>query len=152
MNKTIHFSTLIEAPRQTVWDVMLEPETYKIWAAEFAEGSYFEGSWEEGARIRFLAADGQGGMTSVIAENRPLERISIRHLGMIQNGVEDTESEEVRAWAPVYESYTFSDSGSATELKVDMDVAPDWEGYMLETWPKALARLKALCEERQGQK
>lgn len=27
--KTLHYATVIDAPRQHVWDVMLAPETYK---------------------------------------------------------------------------------------------------------------------------
>jgi hypothetical protein len=38
--------------------------------------------------------------------------------------------------------------GAATELKVDVDAPADFEAFMGDTWPKALAKLKALCEER----
>ncbi len=100
-------------------------------------------------RIRFLSPDGCG-MTSVIAENRPHEFLSIRHLGIIKDGVEDTESEEARSWAPAYENYSFSASGTATELAVDMDVTPEFEEYMVKTWPKALAKLKAISESGAG--
>jgi hypothetical protein len=144
--KTLHYSTVIDAPRKRVWDVMLGPETFKAWTTEFAEGSYFEGSWDEGRKIRFLIPDGSG-MVSMIAQNRPYAFISIKHLGIIKNGIDDTESEAARSWAPAYENYTFSDVGTSTELKVDVDAAPDFEAYMEDTWPKALAKLKALCEE-----
>ncbi|HEX4952030.1 MAG TPA: SRPBCC domain-containing protein [Thermoanaerobaculia bacterium] len=143
--KTLHFAITIDAPRAAVWKTMIAPETYRLWTAEFAEGSYFEGSWAEGERIRFLSPDG-GGITSVIAESRLHELISIKHLGVIANGVEDTESEEVRAWAPSFETYRFADVGSSTEVQVEMDVVPEYDDYMAQTWPKALARLKALCE------
>ena len=33
-----------------------------------------------------------------------------------------------------------------TLLKVDMDVTSDFEEYMNNAWPKALARLKEICE------
>ena len=149
MPKKMHFSTFIDAPREAVWHAMLDPEPYKAWTSEFAAGSYYEGSWEQGSRIRFLGPDGTG-MLAEIAENRPLERVSVRHLGMVgQGGVEDTESDEVKKWAPAYENYTLSDSGTGTLVEVEMDVTPDWETYMAEAWPKALARLKGLSEERQ---
>lgn len=143
--KSLHFATLIQAKRDHVWNVMLAPHTYKLWTAEFAEGSSFEGSWAAGERIRFLAPGGEG-LTSVIAENRPHEFLSIKHLGSIKDGVEDTESESVRRWAPSFENYSFSDVGSGTELRVDMEVTPEFEQYMAKTWPKALAKLKAICE------
>lgn len=143
--KTIHFATRIAAPRPQVWDTMIGPETYRDWTAPFAEGSYYEGSWEQGQQIRFLGPDGQG-MVARIAEHRRHEFVSIEHLGMIKDGVEDTTSEAVRAWAPAYENYTFRDADGGTEVTVQMDITEDWEQYMRDTWPKALARLQALCE------
>ncbi|HEX4954758.1 MAG TPA: SRPBCC domain-containing protein [Thermoanaerobaculia bacterium] len=142
---TLHFAITIDAPRAAVWKTMIAPETYRLWTADFAQGSYFEGSWAEGERIRFLGPDGSG-MVAVIAENRLHEIISIQHLGFVANGVEDTESEAVKAWAPLFETYRFTDAGSATEVQVDMDIWPEHQDYMAETWPKALAKLKALCE------
>jgi uncharacterized protein YndB with AHSA1/START domain len=143
--KSLHFATIIQARREKVWETMLAPATYRQWTAEFAEGSYFEGSWAKGDRIRFLAPSGSG-MTSVIAENRPHEFLSIKHLGIVNDGVEDTDSEAARSWAPSFENYSLADTGSATELQVDMDVTPEFEEYLTKTWPKALARLKAICE------
>jgi uncharacterized protein YndB with AHSA1/START domain len=147
--KHLRFSTRIAAPVEKVWSVMLDPEMYKDWATAFMEGSYFEGSWEQGAKILFLAPGGQG-MASVIAENRPHEFVSIRHLGYVSGGVEDTKSEEVRSWAPAYENYTFRAVAGGTELIVDQDVTPEFEQYMIETWPKAFDRLKTLCEQGGG--
>ena len=68
--KTVRHSITIRAPREAVWDAMLGPETYRAWTAPFCEGSYYEGSWNTGDRIRFLGPGGAGGMTSVIAESR----------------------------------------------------------------------------------
>jgi hypothetical protein len=145
--KTLHFAIAIHAPREIVWDTMLAPETYRRWTAEFTEGSYYEGAFAEGARIRFLAPDGNG-ITSVVAEWRPHEFLSLKHLGYVKDGIEDTDSEAVRSWAPSFENYTFAEAGSSTELSVDLDVEPAFEEYMMKVWPKALASLKALCEAR----
>ena len=91
-------------------------------------------------------------MTSVIAENRPHEFISIKRLGSIKNGIEDIDSEEARKWAPSYENYSFSIVGHSTELKVSMGVTPKREEYMAKVWPKALVMLKTLCESQAGRK
>ena len=144
--KPMNFSITIMAPKEKVWNTMLQQETYRIWTAEFGEGSYYEGSWEQGKKIRFLGADGSGGMTSVIAENKPYQFISIKHLGIVKNGIDDTESPEAKAWSG-YENYTFAERGGSTELKVELSAIPaEFEQYMVDAWPKALARLKSLCE------
>ncbi len=142
--KTLSFEVIVRAPRALVWETMLGAETYKAWASAFCEGTYYVGSWAEGAKIQFLAPSGDG-MTSVIAENKPSEFVSIRHLGMIENGVEDTTSEKVRAWAPAYETYRLLDDPAGCKLVVTLDTAPEWEQYMLDTFPKALELLKSLC-------
>ena len=144
--KRIQFSVTIKAPVATVWRLMMSAESYKRWASAFAEGTYFEGSWEQGAKIKFLSPPAGDGMVAEIAQNRKDEFISIRHLGMIANGIEDTTSESVRAWAPAYENYTFLQTPDGTSMVVDQDVAPEWEQHMREAWPKALALLKELSE------
>jgi hypothetical protein len=145
MKKTLTFSTSINAPRRVVWDKTLTDETYRIWTAPFCEGSYFEGSWDQGSKMKFLSPSGHG-MTSVIAENRPYEYLSIEHIGEIVNGVEDTSSDKVKQWAPAYENYSFADADGGTALTVTLDTIPDLEQYMLDTFPKALNVLKELCE------
>lgn len=144
--KHLQFSKLIAAPPSRVYQTMTAPDSYRDWTSAFFDGSYYEGSWEEGERIRFLAPTGEG-MVAEIAENRENEYISVRHLGFIANGVEDTESESVKAWAPAYENYTFESVPEGTRLVIDQDVTADAEASMAASWSKALDRLKALCED-----
>ena len=125
---------------------MIGPESYKRWACAFAEGTYFEGSWEQGAKIKFLSPPSGDGMVAEIAQNRKNEFISIRHLGYTSSGVEDTTSESVRAWAPAYENYTFISVPEGTKLIIELEVLSEWEQDMKEAWPKALALLKQLSE------
>jgi len=147
--KTLHFSIDVRASRQTVWETLLGRESYRIWTTEFADGSYFEGTWEAGTRMRFLVPSGEG-MVAEVAEHRPQEYLSLRHLGFVKDGVEDTESEMVKAWAPAFENYTLTYAGLSAHLAVDIDVTPEFEEYMLKVWPRALARLKAMCEAPAG--
>jgi uncharacterized protein YndB with AHSA1/START domain len=142
---TQHFDILIQAPREHVWATMLQSPTYEQWTSAFCEGSRFEGSWDAGQAIRFFGPDGSG-MVSEIAEHRPAEFLSIRHLGFFANGQEDTTSDAVRAWAPCFENYRFTDEGTGTRLRVEADVFGDHEAFMAQTWPLALQGLKTLCE------
>jgi len=145
--KTMRFSTTVQAPRHRVWELMLAPDTYREWTAPFMEGSYYEGSWDEGQRVRFLTPGGAEGMVAEVAANRPGEFVSLKHIGQVKNGVEDFASDEVRAWAPAFENYRFADKDGGTEVQVEMDVLPAYEEFMGEAWPKALAALKDVCEK-----
>lgn len=142
--KQLNYSIVIAADRKTIWETMIGQESYKAWTAPFGEGSYYEGSWEQGQKILFLAPG--GGMSSVIDENRPYEFISIKHVGFVRDGVEDTESKAVRSWAPAFEKYWFVDMPAGTEIRVSLETEDSWAGVMDEAWPKALGILKSTCE------
>ncbi|HET8736048.1 MAG TPA: SRPBCC domain-containing protein [Pricia sp.] len=142
----IHFKTTINAPVKKVWNTMLDDETYRQWTKAFHEGSHYKGSWEEGSKILFLGPE-DSGMVSEIAENRPHEYISIKHIGIVNKGVEDTESEEAKKWAPAFENYTFTEADGKTTVSVDMDIEEDYKEMFQEMWPNALQKLKELSEQ-----
>ena len=152
MKETMHFEIIINAPVKKVWDTMLQLETYKEWTALFEPTSYYEGSWEEGSKMYFLSsADKSGGMVSEIAKNVPYKFLSIRHLGVVKDGVEDTTSDEVKKWTPAFENYTFIEKEKQTQLQIDMEMesTPESKGMkeMFEgMWPKALLKLKEISE------
>lgn len=125
---------------------MLGDETFPEWTSAFMEGSSFEGNWEEGSEMRFLDPEGSG-MLSEIAENRPHEFISIKHVGILNKGVEDYDSEEAKKWTPAYENYTFKEENGTTTILIDQDVSDEYKLMFEEQWPKALAKLKELCEK-----
>ncbi|MBL8483473.1 MAG: SRPBCC domain-containing protein [Rhodocyclaceae bacterium] len=141
----IQFTATINATPAVVWYHITSPDSYKHWTSAFAEGSYFEGAWDTGSKIYFLSPSGDG-MVSEIAESRMNEFISIRHLGFLSNGTEDTTSDSVLSWAPAYENYTLLQVPEGTRLVVDQDVPPEWEEHMNQAWPKAIDLLKKLSE------
>jgi hypothetical protein len=144
--KRMQFSINITAPVEAVFKTMLAPESYNDWTSAFAEGSYYEGSWRQGEKIKFLTPSGEG-MVAEVAECRENEFVSLRHIGLVKNGEEDTTSESVRAWAPAYENYTFTAIAEGTQLVIDQDVTEDFEAFITQAWPNALQRLKNLCEK-----
>lgn len=145
MKTTLHFESLIDAPKKMVWDTMLNSPTYEAWTSGFCEGSHFEGAWDQGAEIRFLDPNNNG-MVSVIEKNVQHEFISIKHIGVVHEGAADFDSEEARAWAPAYENYRFFDVGGKTKVEIDMDITAEYEQMMSDMWPRALQKLKELCE------
>lgn len=148
--QTLHYSIVINAPKEKVWHAMLDPEPYMEWTKAFNEGSHFEGSWEKGSKILFLGPDPETGkemgMVSRIADNKPHEFISIEHLGVVKEGVEDTEGEEAKKWAPAYENYTFKEIDGVTEVLVDIDIEDEYVKMFDEMWADALKRLKEIAE------
>lgn len=147
--QTIKFSIPINAPRQKVWNTMLEDKTYRLWTKAFYPGSYYEGSWEKGMEIRFLARSENGtlgGMYSRIKDAVLHQFISIEHLGMVVNGEVDTTSEQVKKWAPSFENYTFTEDRKMTTVTIEMQVEDEYKDMFDDMWPLALKELKALSE------
>ena len=107
-------------------------------------------NWNKGSKILYLRSDEfgeKGGMVSEIAERILNKFISIRHYGLIKNGVKTTEAPEVEKWANGLENYTFEENNGVTLVIVNLDTTPDFIGYMSQTYPKALEKLKENCEK-----
>lgn len=147
----LHFSIVIKAPKEKVWHTMLDEKSYPEWTKVFNEGSYYKGNWEKGSKMLFLGPDPktgkEGGMVSRIADNKLYEFLSIEHVGIIQDGVEDTTSEAAKKWAPAYENYTFKGKDGATEVLVDIDMMDEYTEMFQKMWPDALQRLKEIVEQ-----
>jgi len=139
------FQISIDAPKEKVWEILWGSTTYPEWTSAFAEGSAVETDWNEGSKVLFLDANGQG-MVAQIAEKRTNEFMSFRHLGVLKNGVEDLDSEAVKQWAGALENYTLSTVNGQTVLTVEMDMAEEYKDYFVKTWPKALEKVKELSE------
>lgn len=140
--KPLHFSITINAPKARVHQLMLADKTYRVWTSAFAEGSCYQGSWDEGANIIF--GDGQGsGMSARIAEHKPAEFVSIEMLAEVKGGVPI----DGKQWQGAYENYTYTERDGVTTLQVDISAMPDeYVDFMTEGWRKALDTLKAICE------
>lgn len=149
-----HFSIVIDAPKQKVWEVMLGEETYSLWTDVFMPGSYFEGDWSEGSKMLFLAPDESGkisGSVFRIKENRPYEFVSMENIGMVQDGKEDITSKEATVYAGALENYTLKEMDSKTEVMVDLspvrDIPDDYNEMYHDMWHNALQKLKELVEK-----
>lgn len=142
----LNYKTVINASPQKVWETLWGDETYRKWTVPFSPDSQVTTDWKKGSKTIFHDGTGNG-MLAVIAENKQNEFMSIKHLGMIKDGVEDLDSPEVQGWAGAHENYTLTEVDGATELTVDVDITGQYKDMFEEMWPKALAELKTLAEQ-----
>jgi hypothetical protein len=145
----LHFKIDINATKEKVWNTMLEDKTYRIWTEAFMPGSYYKGDWSKGSKMLFLGPGekGEGGMVSRIKDNQKYKYISIEHLGVVNEGKEDTTSDAVKSWAGAHENYTFNEKNGTTEILVDLDTVEEYKDMFEGMWPKALKILKDLAEK-----
>lgn len=151
--KKLQFTVSINAPATKIYDFMLginSKSTYEQWTSLFNPTSTYEGSWDKGNKILFIGVDEKGekgGMVSKIVENIPNRFVSIQHYGLLRADKEITEGPEVEKWANGFENYTFEENNGTTIITVDLDTTEDFLDYMNQTYPKALDKLKEICEK-----
>lgn len=141
----LKFKTVIKATPEKVWNILWGDDTYRKWTSAFAEGSQVQTDWQEGSKVLFLDGNGRG-MVSRIAESKPAKYMSFEHLGEVTDGVEDTTSERVKAFAGSYENYTLTEQDGMTELSIDMDIDAEYKDMFTKMWPVALENVRTLSE------
>jgi hypothetical protein len=91
-----------------------------------------------------------GGMVSRINENTPNKYVCIEHTGVIRNGKKVTSGKEIDHWIGSLECYTFNENKGQTLLSIDLETSQpmgkQFKTYFRQTWPKALNKLKSMCE------
>jgi len=147
----VNYTIDIEAPKQKVWQVMLELDTYKEWTGAFHPGSTYEGSWDKGSKIKFVSEDDRklSGIFSQIAENIPYEYVSIEHLGEIVDGKEDMTSESAKQWSGSHENYRFTEKDGITTVDVELtgdNIGDEIRKMFDGMWLRSLQKLKEICE------
>jgi uncharacterized protein YndB with AHSA1/START domain len=150
----LHFSIVIDAPREKVWELMFGEETYPMWTDVFMPGTHFVGDWSEESKILFLTPDSSGKMSGTVfqvKENKPYKFLSIENIGMVKDDKEDITSKEATVYAGAIENYTFKEIDGATEVLVDlspiMELSDDYKLMYQDMWHKALQKLKELVEK-----
>ena len=144
--KRLEFKTEIAADKKKVWNTMLNSETYKKWVEVAWPGSYFEGVWAKGEKVRFLSP-GQGGTLAELKEQKPYETILAEQVAVINpDGSEDRDSKVAQGWIGTTERYTFQEKNGKTNLVVEINTPAAWAEMFEDGWPKALERLKQMCE------
>lgn len=151
--ESLMFKIIINAPAHKIYEFMLginNKSTYEQWTAVFNPTSTYEGSWNKGTKILFIGIDEKGekgGMVSKIVENIPNHFVSIQHYGLFKGNEEVLEGPEVEKWANGFENYSYEENNGSTLVSVTLDTTEDFISYMNQTYPKALEKLKELCEQ-----
>lgn len=144
--KKLEYSISINATTKKVWDIMLQPSTYVQWVEAAWPGSFYEGKWEQGEKIKFISENGSGTL-AVIKELKLYEYLLAEHSAILgKGGIEDVTSDMAKGWVGTTESYYFSGDDTTTNLNVEIVTNPAWEKMFNDGWPNALKKLKEICE------
>ena len=142
--KTMQKSKEINAPKEKVWNVLLEDEYNRIWMAEFMEGSHAKTDWIVGHKVRFLD-NNNNGLVGRIITKQPYDTIEMEYDGEVKNGEDDLDSEMAQQMKGSRENYYLSEHNGVTTLKVEVDMGDDWYQMMSDAWDKALDKIDELA-------
>lgn len=141
--KEIQFSIDIHTPKEKVWNVLWQDETFRDWAGLIDPGTYMVGELKEGNEVQYISAENGYGVTSLVEKLVENEYLLLRHQADTQDtGARDREKQ----WTGGGESYTLEEKDGVTTLTVALDVPEELEEIMNDSYPRALQRVKVLAE------
>ncbi|MDN3606872.1 SRPBCC family protein [Kaistella yonginensis] len=145
--ETLNYEIQINAPIQKVWDLLWSPESYSLWTQFFASGSMMKSDWKIGGKTYFTNEEGEGMVSTIKSLNEPFEVI-FSHLGLVKNGVEDTETKEVKEWSGAEEKYFLrAIDENITELRAIVHSDGAHKVEMTKGFNRGFELLKNLAEK-----
>ena len=137
---------------EKVFEVMLSPETYPLWAGVFHPGSHYDGEMKPDGVVHFVGTNHEtglkDGMISRIVVYDPGVQISFQNIGLVHQGEEILDGEAIKEWLGAMEEYFLTqDEQGGTLLKIQTDTVDAYKDYFEGIWPKALDKLAEIVQE-----
>ncbi|MCJ8154728.1 SRPBCC domain-containing protein [Chryseobacterium sp. SSA4.19] len=138
----LHFEIQISAEPAKVWSVLWDDMSYRQWTTAFTEGSFYQGTWEEGSIMKFFDPHNNG-MYSRVEKNIPEKIMKFLHLGEIIEGIEMPQD-----WGEATEAYILEENEEGTMLNVEIQTNEEFKSFFEEKFPNALRIIKNLSENQ----
>lgn len=143
--KQIKKSIDVKAPREKVWDVLMNEKFTKQWYAAFSESTHAQTDWRVGSKVVFVD-NNKSGVFGKIIVNKPSEEVAIEYEGIVANGKEDYDSEIARAFKGAIERYKLAGTNGSTHVDIEVDMGEPYYDSMSAAWDKALQHIRKLAE------
>lgn len=139
--KLLEYTIQINATPEKVWEVLFTQDNYKKWASAMNEGTYFEGTWEEGTIMKFLDPKNNG-MYNLVEKNIPNKQLSMKHLGWILEGELSPQG-----WEDSTLDYILEPNENGTLLIGKVNSLDEFVDFFNSKYPKNFENIKNLAEE-----
>ena len=147
--KKLTYKIEIDSTAEHVFDIMIDPIHLLEWMSVFSIDSSFEGKWEKGESVIFKCFNDSGelcGLVCKLEDFIPNQLIYIQPYGMLENDIIYEKGEKVLGLDATYEKYLFNQKENTTELIIEASAKDDHVLFFNGTWPLALLKIKAICE------
>lgn len=138
----LEYKIEINASPEKVWSVLWNDISYRQWTSAFTEGSFYQGTLEEGTIVKFFDPNNNG-MFSRVIKNIPNKEMTFLHLGEIYDGVESPQD-----WGDATESYLLEETENGTLLRSEIKTSEEFKSFFEEHFPKAIQNVKNLAENQ----
>lgn len=142
----LKYQIKIDAPAEKVWDILWNDKTYSQWTYYFSPDSNMVTDWQVGGKTYFTDSSKKNGMVSTIERMEEPKHLIFKHLGEMVDGVEDMDSEKVKAWNGSLEAYFLTENNGKTTLKVEVDSNDEFKEMFDNGFKKGLEVIKNLSE------
>lgn len=146
--RDLNYSIDINAPKESVWEALVDPGLYRQWANVFSNNAQFKGEWKEGEQIEFSDPD-LGGTIALIEKLVLYDRIETKHVAMFgkDKAMESAAaSEDAKKWIGTQEDFYLDEADGITRLKVEIRTHKDFEQMFNGAYPLALEKIRGLVE------
>ena len=138
--KLLEYKIQINAPAEKVWEVLFSQNAEENWPSAINEGTYFEGTWEEGSIMRFLDAENNG-MFNLIEKNIPKKELKMKHLGWIYDGELSPQD-----WQDATVTYLLESNENGTFLTAIVNSLEEFVDFFNSKYPPNFENIKKLSE------
>ncbi|MFC0345109.1 SRPBCC domain-containing protein [Epilithonimonas hispanica] len=102
--------------------------------------------WQVGRKTYFTDSSKKNGMVSTIERMEEPKYLIFKHLGEMVDGVEDVDSEKVKAWNGSLEAYYLEENNGKTTLTIEVDSNDEFKDMFDNGFKKGLEVIKNLSE------
>lgn len=147
--ENLAYDIIINAPKEKIWDVLWNSDSYSEWTKFFSPGSQMKSDWKVGGKTYFTNTEGEGMVSTIDSIEKP-DQIVFKHLGMVdKEGNEDTQSKEVMEWSGAFEKYFLIGlQDGSVKLQAEVQIDSQWKDHMHEGFTKGLQVVKELAEKK----
>ncbi|MBA2329549.1 MAG: SRPBCC domain-containing protein [Flavisolibacter sp.] len=128
----------INSQPETVWNLLVDHEKIKQWAAAFSEGTTIETNWSIGSEVIWKDGEGNIGAKGIVKIFQPHKKLHVRYY-------DDANAEPGSPLGDYSEIFNIDGS---TLLKIESGPVMKKHGLMQQPmWEDALIRIKTMAEK-----
>ncbi|MBI5624721.1 MAG: SRPBCC domain-containing protein [Elusimicrobia bacterium] len=143
MKHTLNKYIEINAPKHSVWEVLVAPEHFAKWSREFCPDSRMQADLRVGGAIRYLDAQGKG-LRARVVELEPDSLLTVEHECELKNGADDPAGTD---WKGCRETYRLTEEAGVTRFSLTSEApTKEFHDEFDKAWDRALQRIKELAE------